>query len=694
MNQSIAKSALVSGVFGVLVAAAVFLADIAEKQWSPLPFTPFHTSLEDVATLMLLFGGATFVFVFLGRLLFSSKQRAPHEQFAFDFFNFLLAYTVVLLYQFLASSMTFNPNLMIYVGLISAGLICAYFAVLGGPRPGSSLVGRIGSMVAGLFRRAITLHGIVVLLLFMTPMGLAVGFMMDRNIADTITAIRLQLNKERSADWTFHPLWTEVKFRRPMEMRFAPSNDSEIFVLERAGKLFRLDYPSGSNKTLVLDFSDRVGTVAVENGALGFDLHPTFHQRGAPGSGKVYVYYTDVRDDRQINRVSRFDLTADNALASEQVLMNLNRNTDAYHNGGSVDFGPDGYLYIAVGEGVKTKQHRDLATTLRSGILRIDVDQDGGSLPIRQQPANGETAHYAIPSDNPFVGNERIMDEFWSIGFRNPFRMSFDSETGDIWTGDVGSAVWEEVNKVVRGGNHLYPFHEGPAKLMEQQPENAVGKITHPMYSYRHNAFDRAVIGGVVVRGSRYPALRGRYIFGDNFSGKVYSIGIDGPTEEAILLGQAEQYAQRGISSIRTASDGQILVSLLGSNQVDTGEIVVLASSDGSERAAPPATVAQEDLPYDEASTLAVFQENCGRCHGSEGGGDGPDSELFDIEMADFATAEFQGKYNDEEIAAIIGDGGQAQGLSPLMPPWGAVLSDGEIRNLVQLIRSFGEDER
>lgn len=631
-----------------------------------------------------------FFFVGLGRLIARPKESA--RKFSLDYFNYLLAYTVTILYFLLASSITFNPNLFVVTGAFS--IIAALLVHLIFVEKTRNIFIEVWASIKDLFRRVITLYGVFVLLLFMTPMALAIGFIFSREVADAITEVRLKFNKADDLEWALIPALENANFQRPMIARFTAEEADKLYILERSGKVYRVDYPSGNNKELVLDLEEKLGLIDIENGALGLALHPEFSMQSSSSYRTAFVYYTAVHNDEQENIVSKFTLngTAEENSESEQQLMVLERVNDAFHNGGSLDFGPDGFLYIALGEGIyKDFYDKGISKTLRAGILRIDVDMQGGDISseITATPSDARTANYFIPNDNPFIGNDGALDEYWVLGFRNPFRISFDSADGTLWAGDVGSTVWEEVNKVVKGSNYLFPYIEGPELADFTLPDDLIGEPRHPNYTYKHSAFDRAVIGGVVYRGSELPELEGTYIFGDNFSGKVF--GIDSTAEyteegEAQLIAQAQQYAQRGISSITYSPEGEVFITLLGIKGKDAGQLMKLTSAENQ------VNTIQEKEPegahvYSVAETKSVYLEMCARCHGADGAGKGLDTKAFDVVIANFTDADYS--RSTEDIQNIIVNGGVANNLSPYMPPWGSVLSDNEVKDLTQYIESL-----
>ena len=240
------------------------------------------------------------------------------------------------------------------------------------------------------------------------------------------------------------PVWTEREFREPTNL--IQMQDGRMLVAEQDGRVWAFD-PAGSSvpaATEFLDITDRVSSRRSEEGLLGLALDPTDEQR-------LYVYYSAADPRRSV--VSRFTLAADGSRAdpaSELVILEVGQ-PFANHNGGQIAFGPDGYLYIGLGDGGSAGDPlgsgQDTSTLLGS-ILRIDVSQSG---PERL---------YAIPPDNPFAsGGGRA--EIWAYGLRNPWRFSFDRDTGELWTGDVGQNRWEEIDLIARGGNYGWNRLEG-----------------------------------------------------------------------------------------------------------------------------------------------------------------------------------------------------------------------------------------
>ena len=186
------------------------------------------------------------------------------------------------------------------------------------------------------------------------------------------------------------------------------------------------------------------------------------------------------------------------------------------HDGGTICFGPDGYLYVVAGDGGAAndphKNGQNLKTMLGK-ILRIDVDgRDGGK-------------KYGIPKDNPFVGTEGAAPEIWAYGVRNPWRIAFDRKTGWLWAGDVGQNLYEEIDLIVKGGNYGWNIREG----LHPFSVNGVGprkELIEPIWEYHHD-IGKSITGGLVYRGQRLPELEGHYVYGDYISGRIWALKYD-----------------------------------------------------------------------------------------------------------------------------------------------------------------------
>lgn len=681
-----------------LVAVGVFIADwlqgvvnVIPRWLLRLPAVAYDSG--DFWVVFKYFVAVHAVILGVGQFLLGSWTPADARRTVNEMFLLAVAFAVSALLVFVTTTVAFDPQFVVGILLVNLLFFFVLYFVVAVPRSGAG--GAMSAFARSLLRRVFSISGVLAIVFALSPGILAKLFVSDRDVANVITQIRIKLSTSEAGDWTVENAVGGQRFHQPILVRFPPGSSDVMYVLERQGRLLRVPWRAAGGPVLMLDISAAVGEVEVENGALGFAFHPEFGREDSPNRGFVYLYYTSVLAGEQINYLSRFDMASGDAeavRASELVLMELDRSESGFHNGGSVEFGPDGFLFIALGEMSDKASHQRVDTGLSGGILRIDVDRRGGpiSQPIVKQPVNGKTAHYFIPSDNPFVGMPGALEEFYALGLRNPFRISFDPKTDRLWTGEVGSTVWEEVNVVTKGGNYQYPVIEGEEATGKPKPDRWVGREIPPIYSYRHTAFERAVIGGIVYRGQRHPVFRGKYLFGDNYSGNIYALPATGEAVEAVeFIAQANQYAQRGITSFTQTPDGEILLTTLGSASGSSGEIIRLVPKDQARAVEAVAPV--DDVALSDAEVRGLFSTNCSRCHGSKGWGDGPDSAHLGVPMPNFASPVFQASRSDDDLYAVIKDGGTARGLSAMMPPWGMALSPAEMRALVDLVRAQAE---
>ena len=302
----------------------------------------------------------------------------------------------------------------------------------------------------------------------------------------------------------------------PVDVANAGDGSGRLFVVEQAG-VIRIVRDGAILGQPFLDIHERIASGG-ERGLLGLAFHPDY-----PTDPRFFVDYTDVNGDTVVASYVVDPAAPDRAdPASETILLKVTQ-PFANHNGGAVVFGPDGMLYIALGDGGSggdPQGNGQRLDTLLAKILRIDVDD----------PTPGRP--YGIPTDNPFVATSGAKPEIWLTGLRNPWRMRFDQPTRDLWIGDVGQNAWEEID-VARGGtgglnfgwNRMEGFHcYAPASGCDQTG------LTMPVTEYGHED-GCAVIGGVVVHDARQGKLNGRYLFGDACSDRVWVIDptSDGP---------------------------------------------------------------------------------------------------------------------------------------------------------------------
>jgi len=334
-----------------------------------------------------------------------------------------------------------------------------------------------------------------------------------RKIALLFMAILIITGKNTKAQFNLQQAFPNLTFSSPVDMQYAPDGTDRLFVLEQSGiiKVFENNGNTTTVKTF-LDITDRV-TSGGETGLLGLAFHPDY-----ANNGYFYVDYTTPSPLR--THVSRFQVTSNPDSAdksSELVLLEVNQ-PFSNHNGGRVSFGPDGYLYIGLGDGGSGGDPNDNAqnkTVLLGKILRIDVDNPAPPL------------NYGIPPDNPFAGNTQgWREEIYSFGLRNPWRFSFDPVTNWLWCGDVGQNAWEEIDTITSGGNYGWRCYEGNH---EYNMTGCTGTdYLFPIWEYSHSGGNCSITGGFIYRGMRRPELRGNYIYADYCSAKVWDLDYSG----------------------------------------------------------------------------------------------------------------------------------------------------------------------
>ncbi|MFT5413017.1 MAG: glucose/arabinose dehydrogenase [Verrucomicrobiales bacterium] len=357
----------------------------------------------------------------------------------------------------------------------------------------------------------------------------------------------------------FEPLG---KIALPAAVVVAPDGSGRQFVVQQGGKILILpaDQSATEAKTF-LDISDRkLIDNKFEEGLLGLAFHPGFKD-----NGKFYIYHTQQNPKR--TRVVEMKVKAGDRDAadsgSERLLLEIPQ-PFWNHNSGNLLFGPDGFLYISVGDGGKGGDPLLFGQNpfvLNGTILRIDVDKKDGDL------------EYGIPGDNPFAGKPGYRGEVFAYGMRNPWGLSFDKE-GRLWCADVGQSKWEEVNLIEKGGNYGWSVREGKEDFAESLGKKVEGvKLTDPIHQYGRTD-GISITGGFVYQGEKIPALKGAYVFGDWGTGNVWAIRYDaekGEVTETIELfkrGQSQTPFQPAV--ITAAPDGEIQVTSW------TGQIYIL----------------------------------------------------------------------------------------------------------------------
>ena len=316
---------------------------------------------------------------------------------------------------------------------------------------------------------------------------------------------------------------------------------TRFHMAERSGRFYWMDKNgNGSDKTLFMDISSRVWT-GQDSGVLGMAFHPEYNQVGSSNRNYLYVYYVTAYSGNQYIRLSRFTRMEANQTAdpNSEVILFDQVLGPTLHRGGGLVFGNDGFLYLAIGDLGWKEQSQNITDRLSGGVLRIDVDKKGGNIshPVRrtlQSVGRGTTGDYYIPSDNPFLdSNGSVFEEYYTLGCRNPHRMTIDRTTGDLYIGNVGSNNGdkrEEVNRVIKGANFGWPYREGynDRPDLMARPSTILGIETDPIHEYGHLNGNSWVCGGYVYRGTALPQYYGHYIFADGGSRKIWALNLSG----------------------------------------------------------------------------------------------------------------------------------------------------------------------
>ena len=336
---------------------------------------------------------------------------------------------------------------------------------------------------------------------------------------------------------------------RPVAMVEVPG-ERRMIVASQDGLIVSFEKsPEATELATVLDLRGAVLRDGFEEGLLGLVLAPDFER-----SGYVYLYYNPAEGELR-TVLSRFETAgrgADLRIVRESELVLLTVPQPFHnHNGGQLAFGPDGMLYLALGDGGAAGDPegnaQDISRNLLGSIIRIDV-----SNATPEQP-------YAIPPDNPFAGQANVKQETWAYGLRNPWRFSFDRETGDLWAGDVGQGDREEIDLIEPGGNYGWPVFEGTNCFRANNGCDGSAYIA-PVAEYTHEGGHCSVTGGYVYRGSAVPELRGVYIYGDYCTGAMW--GFAAPDAAAGKSVEPVQWIERGpmIASFAEDLDGELYI--------------------------------------------------------------------------------------------------------------------------------------
>lgn len=333
-----------------------------------------------------------------------------------------------------------------------------------------------------------------------------------------------------------------LTFSLPVDYQVAPEDSSNVYVVEKGGRILTFQNRENvSSFEVFADITPKVDSQSNEKGLLGLAFHPDYAE-----NGYFYVNYTN----RMNTIIARYQKEAGEDRVgnpdSEQILLTFPQ-PYANHNGGQLAFGPDGYLYIAVGDGGGAGDPQDNAqdlTKIHGKLLRIDVDSASSSKP------------YGIPKDNPFSsGTAGELPEIFAYGLRNPWRFSFDLERDLLWVADVGQNRMEEIDLVEIGGNYGWDILEGTS---EYAPKSDVdlNTLKPPVYEYEH-PLGKSVTGGYVYRGAITPSLFGAYVYGDYVTGKVWALWID---EARNVLNKELLSTELNISSFGVDPEDELVI--------------------------------------------------------------------------------------------------------------------------------------
>ena len=364
-------------------------------------------------------------------------------------------------------------------------------------------------------------------------------------------------------------MFPDMALRRPVQAVQAPGDDRHLYVLEQAGRVLKLDLqqPEASQPEVWLDIREGVNDRGNEEGLLSIVFHPKFAD-----NGQFFLYYT-VSEPRRSELV-RF--TVDRATgrpdaSGAKVLLEVAQ-PYSNHNGGTALFGPDGMLYLSLGDGGAANDphgHGQNLGSLLGKILRIDVDHGSDGKP------------YAIPADNPFVGTAGARPEVWAYGLRNVWRMSFDRATGRLYAGDVGQNEWEEIDRIEKGGNYGWNPREGHHEFRGGKPGAFGHDYIEPIAEYPHRD-GVSVTGGHVYRGKRLPTLQGVYLYADYAFGTIWGLrcGEGTGAQPSVVWRRGSQRSMW--SSFGELNDGELVLCAFDGGESGPGSLWRIDGAEGS----------------------------------------------------------------------------------------------------------------
>ncbi|MEK7780672.1 MAG: PQQ-dependent sugar dehydrogenase [Verrucomicrobiota bacterium] len=399
------------------------------------------------------------------------------------------------------------------------------------------------------------------------------------------TSLASLLTTPPAYGYTLSNAFPTVSLSQPVCITSPPDETNRLFILEKGGNIVVITNLASPTRTVFMSLTVLTDS---ESGLIGLAFHP-----GYATNGYFYVFstrsVTTTQGSGRHQRISRFQAVPPNAnTASAATELTLLQQIDnaGNHNGGDLQFGPDGYLYASVGdEGAQYNgsRHAQIITNkFFSAIPRLDVDKRPGNLSPNFHPAN--STNYFIPANNPFVGvsnfngqtfsSTNVRTEFYSIGYRNPWRMSFDPATGYLYVADVGQDFYEEVSVITNGANAGWAYYEGKQLAKPLYPSQATiltnppPGLTVPIQDYAHgsgNFQGNSISGGLVYRGDRISQLYGAYIFGDYTSGNIWFLRYDGSNTVPF---QRITGAAGPVAFGRDPRNGDVLVAQINNSQI------------------------------------------------------------------------------------------------------------------------------
>jgi len=362
-------------------------------------------------------------------------------------------------------------------------------------------------------------------------------------------------------------LFPNIRLRRPVQAVQAPGDDRHLYVLEQAGRVMRLDLtkPDATEAEVWMDIREQVNSAGNELGLLSIVFDPKFAD-----THQFFLYYTADKPLR--SELTRFDVapaTGMPVLKSAKVFLEV-KQPYSNHNGGTVLFGPDGMLYLSLGDGGAANDphgNSQNMAALLGKIIRIDVRRSEGGEP------------YAIPADNPFVDNPKAAPEIWATGLRNVWRMSFDRKTGQLFAGDVGQNAYEEVDLIVKGGNYGWNPREGLHAFDKGRPGTAGAAYIDPIAEYPHDQ-GVSVTGGHVYRGSKWPSLQGVYLYADYAFGTIWGLRCNGDRCTPSQVVWQRQGGKSMWSSFGELNNGELVLCAFDGTESGPGSLWMIQAAE------------------------------------------------------------------------------------------------------------------